>query len=364
MKIRSVPLHAAAALSAVAAALLVPPARASDPPHWANSSGLTIDCSTGCHQPHTALGNQLTSLAGNANVCQSCHVGTGSASTLPVNTSDKANLTTETGIHHGWDVTPVSGAVGTVSPTDQVGTPGNQTWANRLSSGTTGNIVCSTCHDQHAANHSGNPADTGLPRISPAKKTTAFTSPLVTSTGTYSGAGGAWYLVEISTAGAVGTSRFRYSKDNGVTWFASNLTTAASVVLDSGVIVGFPAGSYVLNERYEFNASWPFLRKPLDSGDNTTGAKFCRNCHSGWAMDHTAVETYTGTTRSHPVGVALNANGRGYDRTTPLDANGAAQTTGDGNAGNDLRLDASGMVQCWSCHAAHYSQSNSAAVIP
>lgn len=362
MKIRSVSLHAAAALGAVAAALLVLPAQASDPPHWANSSGLAIDCSTGCHQPHTALGNQLTSLAGNANLCQSCHVGTGSASALPVNTSDKANLTTETGIHHSWDVTPVNSAVGTVSPTDPGGTTGNQTWANRLSAGTTGNIVCSTCHDQHAANHSGNPADTGLPRISPAKKTTAFTSPLIASGGAYTGAAGVWYLVEISTGGALGTAKFRYSKDNGVTWFVSNLTAAASVALDSGVIVGFPAGTYVLNERYEFSAAWPFLRKPLDSGDNATGQKFCRNCHSGWAMDAATSHTWTGTARSHPVGVTVPVNSA--FRTTFLDGNGALQTVGDGNIGNDLRLDATGRIQCWTCHAAHFAPSNTSAVIP
>jgi hypothetical protein len=73
------------------------------------------------------------------------------------------------------------------------------------------------------------------------------------------------------------------------------------------------------------------------------------------------VRTYTGEFRSHPVGQALNANGRGYDRTVPLDANGAVQGSGsqDGLAANDLRLDATGLVQCTTCHAVHYAPSNS-----
>ncbi len=67
------------------------------------------------------------------------------------------------------------------------------------------------------------------------------------------------------------------------------------------------------------------------------------------------------TVFSHPVGQGLNANAQGYDRATPLDANGGAQGSGsaDTNASNDLRLSATAKVTCLSCHAPHNSDSNS-----
>ncbi|MHB0972196.1 MAG: hypothetical protein ACYC60_20805, partial [Thermoanaerobaculia bacterium] len=62
--------------------------------------------------------------------------------------------------------------------------------------------------------------------------------------------------------------------------------------------------------------------------------------------------------KSHPVGVALNANGGGYDRATPLDANGLVQGgAGDGNPTNDLTL-AGSTVQCLTCHGIHHADSN------
>ena len=63
------------------------------------------------------------------------------------------------------------------------------------------NVVCSTCHDQHTAT----PATGGRPRVSPARKITALGGTgIVSSGGTFTGATGFWYLVEIQTAGLVG----------------------------------------------------------------------------------------------------------------------------------------------------------------
>ena len=129
--------------------------------------------------------------------------------------------------------------------------------------------------------------------------------------------------------------------------------------------MAFGAGNYVVGERWEFSGSYPFLRAVLDSGDNASGTRFCRDCHSAWAQDHTATHTWDGTMKSHPVGVALNANSGGYDRAVPLDANGVPQVgPGDGNPSNDLRLDAGGRVQCLSCHSPHFAPRNSSAVMP
>ncbi|OYV74257.1 MAG: hypothetical protein B7Z74_02585, partial [Deltaproteobacteria bacterium 21-66-5] len=302
---------------------------------------------------HSSLGSDLTKLAGNANLCQSCHNGTGPARDLAINTADKANLAAGSGFHHAWDVAAGNGGAG-------AGTPSNPEMAARLNAG---QIVCSTCHNQHAAVA----ANGGTPRIAPAKRITALGSTgAVTPAGAFTGTSGTWYLVEIQTAGNLGAATFRWSKDNGTSWMGGNVLTAGSVALDNGVTVGFGAGSYAGGERWEFSASWPFLRAPLDSGDNATGAKFCRDCHAAWTMDHLQARTYTGSPLSHPVGVALGANGRGYDRGMPLDANGSPQggAGADANPSNDVRLDATGRVQCFTCHGAHYAPGNSAAVAP
>jgi hypothetical protein len=327
---------------------------AADPPHWMSASipETSISCSKGCHQLHQASGGTLTAAAGNVALCQSCHSGLGLASALAIATTDSA-VPAVRGSSHAFGVPAVNAAYGAAMPSNlemQLRVMNNE-------------VVCSTCHDQHAATS----ATGGAPRISPARKITALgTTGVVSSGGTFGGSTGFWYLVEIQAAGAVGTARFRWSKDSGTSWMGSNLLTAASpITLDSGVTVAFGAGSYVAGERWEFSGSYPFLRAALDSGDNASGTRFCRDCHSAWAQDHTAAHTWDGTLKSHPVGVALNANGGGYDRAVPLDANGVAQGgTGDGNPSNDLRLDAGGRVQCLSCHSPHFAPSNSSARMP
>jgi hypothetical protein len=77
-------------------------------------------------------------------------------------------------------------------------------------------------------------------------------------------------------------------------------------------------------------------------------------------MDHAAVHTYDGTVKQHPVGVVLNANGGGYDRTSILDGNGLAQPA-DGNASNDLKLAPDGTIQCYTCHGMHHAPGSTAA---
>lgn len=350
-------LLAAACVGAAAALVLQAPLRAADPPHWAGVA-TTFDCSNSCHQNHASLGGSLTSAAGNANLCQKCHISGQSAQDLATNDADRADMNSETGVHHAWNrskTNVAAGADGSITSTAM---------ALRLNTSTTtcptGDCVtCSTCHDQHASVATAG----GLSRVGKAKPRTGNTSTgTVSSGGTFTGVGGLWYLLE-----AQSNTTFRWSKDGGLTWMAQNVTMAkgTALALDNGVTVTFSAiGTFVWPDRWELSASWPFLRVPIDSGDNATGAKFCRDCHSAWTMDHTGVETWTGTARSHPVGVALNANGAAYDRATPLDATGVAQTTGDGNRFNDLALDAGGRVQCWSCHGAHYAPGNATAVMP
>ena len=347
----------AASTFAALLTLVATSAPAAEPPHWASPS-FQITCTLQCHTVHGAPGGALTSSASNVNLCQSCHNPAGLANRLPVSDSEKA-LPGVRGTSHAFDVLAVNATLGTQAPLDTA-------MLQRVMSG---KIVCSTCHDQHA----GGSANGGTPRISPAAKITDLgTTGTLASGGTPTGPASSWYLVEIAGVGTQATARFGYSKDNGTTWAPAgcdppNATTtncltasAAGVTLADGVTATFGAGNFALHERWQFSASWPFLRHGLDSGDNTTGVKFCRDCHRGWVMDHTAVETWDGTEKSHPVGVVLGVNGLGYDRAAPLDGNGALQGSvgRDTNAGNDYLLDAGGRLQCLSCHGIHRADSN------
>ena len=325
---------------------------ASDPPHW-SSTTVTTNCTTPCHVVHHAEGSGLTTSAGNVNLCQSCHNPSGIAGDLPINSTDTAIAGVQ-GTSHAFDVAAINSTLGAQQPV-------NSAMQLRVLGG---NVVCSTCHNQHSADATLG----GRPRVSPAKQTTALGSTgSLTSGGLFNGSTGVWCLVEIVTAGNQGSARFRYSKDNGTSWFPTppaTLGAGTNVALDSGVTVTFGPGSFAVGERWEFSASWPFLRAAVDSGANGQGDAYCRDCHRSWVMDHESVHTYDGSFKSHPVGVALDANGMGYDRAVPLDGNGAPQGGAgiDGNPTNDLLLDGAGLVQCLTCHGVHYVDSNTLSV--
>lgn len=324
-----------------------------DPPHWASTS-VDIDCTSQCHVPHQSLGDNLTSAASNANLCQSCHNPAGLASDLAISNAHKA-IPGESGSSHAFEVPGVNGALGTQLPLD----PQMSTRTPEVLPGVR-YLICSTCHNQHRSEA----AFGGSPRISAPRQVTALGSTgTLSSGGAFTGPQGVWYLVEITQAGDETSARFQFSKDNGTSFFPEK-TAGAGVTLDSGVTVTFGAGSYVVGERWEFSAAYPFLRATLDAGDNAVGSRFCRDCHRSWVMDHGAVETWDGGLKSHPVGVALGANGRGYDRSAPLDGNGVAQGSvgTDANPTNDLLLDASGNLQCLTCHGVHFVDSNTLTV--
>ncbi|HPR63301.1 MAG TPA: cytochrome c3 family protein [Thermoanaerobaculia bacterium] len=333
----------------ISAILMAATLWAVDPPHW-SSSTTTIDCTSQCHTGHTSLGSALTQAASNVNLCQSCHNNAGLAGNMPVNTTDMA-IPGTSGFHHAFGVPAVNASFDTVLPT-------NSAMALRIMEG---NVTCSTCHDQHDAGDSTLGSKASI--SSPDQVTALGSTGTLSSGGSYSGSGGVWYLVEIIGAGTQATATFRYSKDRGTTWFPTapaTLTAGTDVALDFGVTVTFAAGNYTAGERWQFSASWPYLRAALDSGDNTTGVKFCRDCHTNWAMTHGESHTYDGSVKSHPVGIALNANGNGYDRAVPQDGNGAAQGGGgaDSNTSNNLLLDSGGLVQCYTCHGVHYADGN------
>lgn len=314
---------------------------ASDPPHWAGAS-IDINCTSQCHTLHHAPGGQLTGAATNVALCQTCHKPGGLAEDMAISDSDKAQPGV-TGTSHAFDVAAINGTLNTQRPTD----------AEMDLRVMDSNVVCSTCHDQHASLATMG----GTPRISSAEKVfSAGGTGSVTPSGTFTGAKGAWYLVEIAETSP--QRRLRYSKDNELTWFegiAFNYDTA--VALDSGVEVTVTTG-VAATERWEFYAAYPFLRAPLgDLGNN-----LCIQCHLDWTTGDPAV--YDGSNKSHPVGVAYPAGQAGYHTNAPLDGNGAEQGQGsdDPNPTNDLLLDGSGNIHCLSCHGIHFTDSNTLTV--
>jgi hypothetical protein len=243
-----------------------------------------------------------------------------------------------------------------------------------------GNVVCSTCHAQHDSEK----AMGGRSRIGATQPVvdTNGSDGSVTSGGTFNGALGLWYLIEIDGQGNQSGATFRWSKDNGTSWMAEAVGAGngSAVALDSGVTVTFTtvvAQTFEVGDSWEFSAAWPFLRRELplshspdallDAGAIDTGDAYCRDCHRDWVMTHNndlvgggGVGTWDGNFKSHPVGVGLNANAKGYDRSVPLDGHGLAQEAGkyDSNPSNDLAFDQFGNVQCLSCHGVHNVDSN------
>ncbi len=323
-------------------------------PHWSSTS-LVIDCTSQCHVGHQAQGGTLTPAASNVNLCQSCHNPTGLAGDLSISTADKA-VPGISGTSHAFDVAAENAAFGVVTPTDPEMAP-------RVVGG---NVVCSTCHNQHRSNA----AEGGTPRVGNAVKVRAGDptpgTGVLAAGGTFSGPSGVWYLVEIVAAGNATGAEFCYSKDRGISWRptgcdppamdftpSQSATGAVPVALDDGfgAELAFGSGTYELGERWEFSAAYPFLRVPLGDG----GSGLCLECHGAW--DVADAGTWTGDAMSHPVGVPIPA---GDFHPTPLDGNGVPQGDpgDDTNASNDLRL-WSGNLQCLTCHGVHHADSNS-----
>ena len=308
---------------AVGLAIAVLPAFAIDPPH---DNGGSTDCSL-CHTPHGAPGGTLTAVAGNANICQSCHVGGGPAAALPFAEADQALVgaglpsgTTPSGTSHRWD------------------------------SGPGGHVA-------------RDPANTS--------------TGVVQSGGAFSGRYAKTYTITISAAGDAGVAQFSWSDTQG--GGAGGVLTGTAVVLDEGVTVSFSDGagspSFVLNDAWNVyvltdlaDPSSPEMltrleggkimcstchdehsqvKTPFDPGapayggpgtgegrhfqriDNAAG-QMCLECHA--ARDVGALASQ-GPNLSHPIGVPIP----GGDYQTPV----------------TIPLDASGNVSCLSCHAMH-----------
>lgn len=362
-------------------------ARGVDAPHDDWDPAIAGDCS-GCHLLHQAPGGGLTSTSGNANLCKSCHDGVANSSVgFPWVDADQAVPGTR-GRSHSWSG-PATGRGASV--------PSNPDMALRLDGG---NLTCSACHDQHnnAGRAAGATQHTSYPvgaAQAPVGGAAGRTMTLASVSTTASAKGHRIYFV---TGGALTAARFKLSNDGGRTWFGCTAPTtytwvaagagsganlvpdatspcqpaATNISLNDGTNVQVTFGSastFVAADEWKFYVSYPFLRL-----SNLDGA-MCVECHvdrnmrwqdvEGGAANGVAggVKTVVlgQTFFHHPVGQPLNANAKGYDRGSPLDANGAAGSV-DGNATNDLKLGTGGVVHCLSCHSPHNADSNATTV--
>jgi predicted CXXCH cytochrome family protein len=360
------------------AALLPLMVHASDAPHDA-SQGKSC---TSCHIAHNALGGALTTTAGNANLCFSCHTTTSFG--FPWVNSDQG-VPGGNGNSHRWGSPAVNAE-------HDAQLPAFSDIANVINNNG-GNLICSACHDQHTGAgkvvaKGGSAAATQ--HLSAVAKTPNTGTGAVTVAAPAAAAAAKGYLIEIVASGAPGTATFRLSNDNATSWwgwsgtawvaYAGNPRTTpatGTVALNDGtnVAVSF-SGTLAAGERYSFYVSYPMLR--LDTLTNTVNSSndLCEQCHLMRVMTTARVEgtdpAYLpdGTRKfSHPVGVAL-ANA--YDRTVAtngpiLDANGGGQGTPQADAirTNDLMLFGAGnAVRCLSCHYVHNATSNSLDTIP
>lgn len=315
----------AIALAVLVSGLAVAIAWAWDPPHDLDHG---IECTT-CHTPHAAAGGSITRVAGNSNLCQSCHVAGGRASARALPNVDEA--------------LPSPGLPG--------GTPASGN-SHRWDSGPAGHVKA-------------DPANTSTGRIQ--------------SGGSYAGAYPTTYTITITAPGDAGAAAFSWTSTLGD---AGTGVSGSSVLLHHGLTLTFTNGTaspafkpgerWRLHVRTELNmpanaqiaARMPEgklmcstchdqhtqSRQPFDpnapayggSGTGWTGTgvgrhfqrarndtnQMCTDCHS--------VRNVTSATQgSHPVGVAVPGNG--FFRSPPT-----------------LPLDATARVRCLTCHQPHF----------
>lgn len=326
---------------------------ASDAPHDMSAAD-PVQCDS-CHMLHKAPGASLTKHEGNSNLCASCHSTRGEAFVMPESVQA---IPGGSGSSHRFDSTAVNTAYGATLPLDP-------TMASRITSD--GKLQCSTCHDQHlGATSVKGRQRTSVPVGVAVTRTSGGGSGTLVLNQPLAAANPKGYRVEVVVAGGTGTATFRVSNDNGYSWFGwsgaawgpgigTGRATGASVALNDGsnVTVTF-SGTFVVGDRWDFYVSYPLLRMAMDNSE------ICETCHMSRVQTAAEVETGGNGTKifSHPIGESL---AKSYDRTTAtiLDANGQAQTTGDGNKTNDLDLDTANKVRCLTCHSPHHADSNS-----
>jgi len=303
-----------------------------DPPHV--TTGQCADC----HMPHLGLGGDLTSAAGNANLCISCHQSGGSASVKAFAASDQALPwpglpagTNATGTSHRWDAS--------------------------------------------AAGHIQFLGGAAVP-----------SSGSIAPSGAYSGRYPSTYTLTITTSGRVNTARFSWAASPPNTGTGANVLVTASVSLENGISLIFKDGT---TTSFQSGDKWnlyvrPDLRSPTNQillAHSENGATSCSACHDEHSQEMTPFDP-----AAPAYGGAGGGNGRHLMRVT----NTAHQLCNDCHAGRNVTNSAAGShpvgiripadathkapsllplekstgnMGCLTCHAAHSSPADDAKVL-
>jgi predicted CXXCH cytochrome family protein len=354
---------------AVLSTLIPAAALGVDAPHDGSAANGTCEA---CHKIHNATGTgTLVNQPDNNLVCTVCHndptatINPGRLG-LPWITEDQA-VPGKGGAQHRWDALAASPAFGAALPSDP----------EMLKRIKDGRIQCAACHDPHADAKAFDPAalHTSMAPGTATNPTGGGTNTLtMTLTAPAAAATTKGYRVQVEgIAGAqfrLAISHNAKTTDGAPVWWVHNgawvqgalgtgttlRSTGTAIALDDGTNVQVTfTGTPAIGQFWDFYVSYAHLR-----ASNVADA-MCLQCHASRNQNHTRVEgpNLTGDVYSHPVGVTLNVNGKGYDRANVLDANGALQTVGDGNTTNDLTLVGGTTVSCTTCHNVHNADSNS-----
>lgn len=300
---------------------------ASDPPHDGSKN---IQC-TSCHKLHNAPGGTLTTVAGNSNLCLSCHqvggLGAGATNQYAFTTVDQAIPTTgkpasvaATGTSHRWD----SSAFGRVS------------FQGGAATASTGAIASVT------------------PYAGPYPKT---------------------YTITITTGGAAGAAQFSWTTSLAGAPTTTGVLTGASVALDQGVTLKFTNGA--TGTSFQAGDKWfVYVRPEIVTPANASlrlesGRMMCSTCHdqhlqANLPFDKNAPASYTAgvTTGRHFQRIANDQSQMCVDCHAPrnITAKGgtshpvsvALPATPDYKAPATAVLDrTASKVQCQSCHDVH-----------
>jgi predicted CXXCH cytochrome family protein len=354
----------------VLAAALPLAALGTDAPHDPSNPAEAISCMK-CHVGHNAPGGSLTTVDGNANLCQSCHSPTGGGGPtghgFPWADADQANLVAHLGISHRWDAPTTNAGASTPDPSSPMG--------SRLQDG---RITCSTCHDQH--NNTGKPGGSQYTSIkvgSPTNPTSGGAGRTLTLLPLATDAAPKGYRIEIVVPGPPGTAKYKLSNDNGTSWWgcsspdvyvaaagppstAGACDTGSDLQLNDAARVKVTFAKTTMDfqegDFWRFYVSYPFLR------ESNVADAMCLECHKDRHMSKANV---TGASLTTPAGLSITVGTTAFHHPVGepqaerlLDADGTAQP-GDGMRSNDLVLGAGNVVSCTTCHHPHNADSNS-----